>query len=76
MDYSRRPYTASGPGTAMNDRVSYNLNRAESLLDEPDTGFSLGGNFGRDSAMGGAGQIGMGSGIGSGIGRSPTLGVG
>ena len=49
MDFSRRPYTASGPGAAVNDRVSYNLNRAESLLDEPDNGFSLGGNFGKDS---------------------------
>lgn len=47
-----------------NDRVMHNLNRAESLLDEPDTGFSLGGNFG------GSGGGGMGSGIGSGIGRS------
>ena len=52
----------------MNDRVSYNLNRAESLLDEPDTGFSLGGNFG--------GGGGIGSGIGSGIGRRETGGLG
>ena len=65
MDFSRRPYTASGPGAGLNnDRVMHNLNRAESLLDEPDTGFSLGGNFG------GSGGGGMGSGIGSGIGRS------
>ena len=50
----------------MNDRVSYNLNRAESLLDEPDTGFSLGGGFGAS---------GMGSGIGSGIGGRRETGA-
>ena len=62
MDYGRRPYTASGPSNAINDRVSCNLNRAESLLDEPDTGFSLGGaNFGAGSGN---------QGIGSGVGRS------
>ena len=73
MDYSRRPYTASvGASNAVNDRVSYNLNRAESLLDEPDNGFSIGGNVGAPS-----GGFGMGgSGIGSAIGRQPTLGAG
>lgn len=66
MDYNRRPYTASGPSTAINDRVMQNLNRAESLLDEPETGFSLGGgNFG-------ASGTGMGSGIGG--GARPTTG--
>jgi len=65
MDYNRRPYTASvGPSAAMNDRVSYNLNRAENLLDEPETGFSMGGNFGNS----GNGNFGMASGMGSGIG--------
>ena len=65
MDQNRRPYTASNaPSTAANDRVSYNLNRAESLLDEPDNGFSIGGNFGAASGTGfGLGGSGIGSGI-------------
>ena len=66
MDYNRRPYTASvGPSTSVNDRVSFNLNRAESLLDEPDTGFSIRGNL----ANSGVGNFGMGSGIGNTMGR-------
>ena len=76
MDYQqRRPYTG-GPtaSSAINDRVSYNLNRAESLLDEPDNGFSIGGgamggmNFG--AASGSGFGIGGGSGVGSGIERT------
>ena len=75
MDYSRRPYTASvGPSAAVNDRVSYNLNRAESLLDEPDNGFSIGGNFGAASGTGYG--MGGGGGIGSGIERQPLSGQG
>ncbi len=66
MDSRQRPYTASGPGAAINDRVSYNLNRAESLLEEPDAGFSI-GNFGGGMNMGGSG---IGSGMGSGFGRA------
>ena len=58
-----RPYTAAGSGANPYDRVSYNINRAESLLDEPDTGFSLGApqNMGR---MGSGGQMNQGSLIG------------
>ena len=81
MDYGRRPYTAN-VGEAVNDRVSYNLNRAESLLDEPDNAFSIGANMGASGtgAFGGAGGSGIGSGIAGGVtgirDRSPTLGAG
>jgi len=76
MDYSRRPFTASGSGSAINDRVSYNLNRAESLLDEPDTGFSLAANFAGSGV--GAGMIGggIGAGMASGIGSRGGQGAG
>ena len=76
MDYGRRPYTAS-VGEAVNDRVSYNLNRGESLLDEPDNGFSIGANLGASNtgAFGGGGGIGSGI-AGGGVARSPTLGAG
>ena len=65
----RRPYTASGQGVGQ-DRVSYNLSKAESLLDEPETGFSLGANYGGQGFGAGAGASGSGgnSGVGSGIG--------
>ena len=48
-----------------------NLNRAESLLDEPETGFSIGGNFGMGAGASGTGfgNSGIGSGMGSGIER-------
>ena len=62
----RRPYTASGQGAAQ-DRIGFNLQHAESLLDEPDTGFSLGGNTpgGYGGRLGG----GFGQGITSGAGQ-------
>ena len=68
----RRPYTASGQGAAQ-DRVSYNLSKAESLLDEPETGFSMGGNYAGGFGAGASGSGGN-SGMGSGIGRLGTAG--
>ena len=68
-DYGmRRPYTASGQGVPQ-DRVGFNIQRAESLLDEPDTGFSLGGAT--PSGYGGFGG-GLNQGITSGAGRIGT----
>ena len=56
--------------------MSYNLTRAESLLDEPDQGFSIGGgNFAGSNVAGGFGASGAGSGMGSGIGRPAGLAV-
>ena len=71
----RRPYTASGQGAAQ-DRVSYNLSKAESLLDEPETGFSMGAGYGGQAFGAGAGGSGSGgnSGMGSGFGRLGTAG--
>ena len=69
----RRPYTASGQGAAQ-DRVSYNLSKAESLLDEPETGFSMGANYGGPTYGAGGSGSGGNSGMGSGIGRLGTAG--